>query len=65
MPRVSFFQSSGEAVGASSTDTQLGGSAGLSFATSVGVGLNLAFDYLNVTGGTPYGVSAGISYLLD
>ena len=63
MPRVSFLQSSGDAVGASRTDTELGASAGISFASELGVGFNLAFDYLNVGGGTSYGVSAGISYI--
>ena len=64
MPRVSFFQSSGNAVGTSSTATELGGSAGISFTSAVGVALNLSFDYLKVDGGTPYGLSAGLSYIL-
>ena len=63
MPRVSFLQSSSDAVAASRTDTELGASAGISFASELGVGFNLAFDYLNVGGGTSYGVSAGISYI--
>ena len=63
MPRVSFFQSSGDTVATSSTDTEFGASAGISFASEVGVGFNLSFDYLNVVGGTPYGLSAGISYI--
>ncbi len=63
MPRVSFFQSSGDAVATSSTDTEFGASAGISFASEVGVGFNLSFDYLNVVGGTPYGLSASISYI--
>ena len=64
MPRVSFFQSSGDAVASSSTKTELGASAGISFASGVGVGFNLAFDYLNVTGGRRYRASAGISYIM-
>ena len=63
MPRVSFLQSSGDAVAASRTDTELGASAGISFASELGVGFNLAFDYLNVGGGRSYGLSAGISYI--
>ena len=63
MPRVSFFQSSGNAVVRSSTATEFGGSAGISYASEVGVGFNLSFDYLHVTGGTPYGLSAGLSYI--
>ncbi len=64
MPRVSFFQSSGEAVAASSTATELGGSAGISYVSVVGVALNLSFDYLFVDVGTRYGVGAGMSYIL-
>ena len=64
MPRVSFFQSSGDAVATSRTDTEFGASAGISLASEVGVGLNLSFDYLHVKGGTPYGLSAGIFYIL-
>ncbi len=64
MPRVSFFQSSGEAVAASSTATELGGSAGISYVSVVGVALNLSFDYLFVDVGTRYGLGAGMSYIL-
>ncbi len=63
MPRVSFIQTSGEAVGASSTETAFGGSAGISLTTGLGVGLSLAYDYLDVTGGALQRLSAGISYI--
>ena len=64
MPRVSFFQSSGEAVAASSTATELGGSAGISYVSSVGVVFDVSFDYLFLDVGTPYRLGAGISYIL-
>ena len=64
MPRVSFVQSSGDAVATSRTTTDLGGSAGISFTSELGIGLSVAFDYLNVQSGTRYRLSAGISYLV-
>ena len=64
MPRVSFIQSSGEAVSTSRTVTKLGGSAGVSVTSDIGVSFDLSFDYLHVQGGSPYGLSAGISYNL-
>ena len=64
MPRVSFIQSSGEAVSTSTTVTKLGGSAGVSVTSDVGVAFDVSFDYLHVRGGSPYGLSAGISYSL-
>ena len=64
MPRVSFFQSSGQAVAASSTAAEFGGSAGISYESVVGVVLNVSFDYLFVDVGTPYGLGAGLSYIL-
>ena len=50
MPRVSFVQTSGEAVAASNTDIEFGGSAGVSFASGVGVRFSLAYDFLNTSG---------------
>ncbi len=44
--------------------SSLGASASISYASKLGVALNLAFDYLNIGGGTSYGLSAGISYIL-
>ena len=64
MPRVSFVQSSGDAVATSRTTTDLGGSAGISFTSELGIGLSVAFDYLNVQSGERYRLSAGISYLV-
>ena len=64
MPRVSFSQSSGEAVAVSSTGTEFGGSAGISYVSAVGVVFDVSFDYLFLDVGTPYGLGAGISYIL-
>lgn len=63
MPRVSFVQTSGEAVGASRTSTEMGGSAGITFTSGLGVGLSLAYDYLDASGGAQQRLSAGISYV--
>ena len=62
MPRVSFLQTSGAAVAESSTETALGGSAGISLTTGLGVGLNLAYDYLDASTGSQQRISAGLSY---
>ena len=63
MPRVSFIQTSGNAVAASSTATEFGASAGISFTSGLGVAFNLAYDYLDVGVGTQQRLSAGISYV--
>ena len=64
MPRVSFTQFSGDAVASSNTDTEFGGSAGIAFATDVGVGFSLAYDYQDVIGGARHQLGAVMSYVV-
>ncbi len=64
MPRVSFSQYSGEAVASSRAQTDFGGSAGISYESGFGVGLTLAYDYLDTNVGTQQRLGAVISYIV-
>ena len=62
MPRVEFSRVSG--TGDSETETDIGASAGVSFTSESGVGGNLAADWINVEGGSPFGISVGVHYVV-
>ena len=64
MPRVSFFQVSGEAFNESFTDTRYGGSAGISFVGGAGVGITLAYDFLDGNGVSRNRLGVVMSYSL-
>ncbi len=64
MPRVSFSQYSGGAVASSRTQTDFGGSAGISYESGFGVGLTLAYDYLDTNVGTQQRLGAIIPYVV-
>ena len=62
MPRLNMVRAS--ALGASATQTDIGASAGVSFTSESGVGGNLAADWINVEGGSPFGISVGVHYVV-
>ena len=64
MPRVNFFQISGDALAESFTDTRYGGSAGISLASGLGVGITLAYDFLDTNVGPRHQLGAVMSYSL-
>ena len=64
MPRVSIIIMSGDAVSGSFTDTAFGGSAGISFASGVGVGFSLAYDYLDTVDGPRNQLGVAVSYII-
>jgi hypothetical protein len=60
-PRVDIMRASN---GASSTETNIGGSGGVNVGLPSGLGFHLAVDYLNVSGGSPIMVGAGVHYTI-
>lgn len=60
-PRVDILRASN---GGSSTDTNIGASGGVNVGLPSGVGFHLALDYLNVSGGSPLMVGAGVHYTI-
>jgi hypothetical protein len=50
--------------GTTFSSTDFGGSGGISIGLPVGVGFDLALDYTNVSGGSPFLVGAGIHYTI-
>ena len=50
--------------GVSGTNTDIGASAGLGLTSEGGAGVDLALDYLNVEGGSPFGFSIGAHYMV-
>ncbi len=63
MPRLDITRNS--TGGVSSTDTDIGASAGLSFTSEGGAGAHISADWVNVEGGSPFGFSIGVHYALN
>ncbi len=64
MPRVNIVRT-GEIVGfASNTETDIGASAGVSITTVGGAGFHVAVDWVNVEDAAPFGLAAGVHYVL-
>ena len=62
MPRLNMSRAS--IAGASTSTTDLGASAGLSVTSESGAGAHLAIDWVNVEGGSPFGLAIGVHYML-
>jgi hypothetical protein len=65
-PRVQLTRVSGTIGGidVSSTETNIGASGGVNVGLPSGLGFHLAVDWLNVDGGSPLGVGAGLHYTI-
>ena len=62
MPRLDMSRAS--IGGASTTSTDLGAAAGFSVTTESGAGAHLAIDWVNVEGGSPFGLAIGVHYMV-
>lgn len=64
MPRLHIVRTGELGIFPSDTSTDFGVSAGLSINGEGGAGLHVAIDYLNVEGGSPFGLAVGVHYAL-
>ncbi len=51
-------------ISASSTETKLGASGGVNVGLPSGLGFHVALDYVNISGGSPFMVGAGVHYAI-
>lgn len=61
-PRVDFVRVSAGSISAS--DTKIGASGGVNVGIPSGLGFHVAVDYVNVSGGSPFMVGAGVHYTI-
>ena len=61
-PRIDYMRVS--VGGLSGSDTKFGASGGVNVGVPSGIGFHVAVDYLNVSGGSPFLVGAGVHYAI-
>ena len=64
MPRLDIQRTGELLLLPSSTETNFGAAAGVSVTREDGIGGHLAIDYLNVSGGSPFGFAVGVHYIV-
>lgn len=64
MPRLNLMRMGEIGIIPSSTEADIGASAGVSFTGESGVGGHVAADWINVEGGSPFGISVGVHYVV-
>ncbi len=64
MPRLDIQRLGEVGIVPSDTETNFGAAAGVSVNGEGGIGGHLAIDYLNVSGGSPFGFAIGVHYMV-